>query len=145
MQVYDKGARAIVTGNTITGPGHSGIVVGGSGGVSGVRVHNNVLAFNSQWGISHDSSCPTSSVADHNVLYGNAYGPTRTGCSGLSFAGGNRTTDPLFVDYASRNFHLQAGSPAIDYGLAGYSPGDDFEGRTRPQGAAPDAGAYERP
>ena len=32
IQVYDKGDRAIVTGNTITGAGHSGIVVGGSGG-----------------------------------------------------------------------------------------------------------------
>ena len=52
IQVYDKGDRAIVTANTITGAGHSGIVVGGSGGVSGVRVHNNVLAFNAQWGIS---------------------------------------------------------------------------------------------
>ncbi len=145
MQVYDKGDRAIVTGNTITGAGHSGIVVGGSGGVSGVRVHNNVFAFNSQWGISHDSSCPTSSLADHNVLFGNDYGPTRTGCAGLSYAGGNRTSDPLFVNYTARDLHLQAGSPAIDYGLANYSPGDDFESRTRPQGAAPDAGAYERP
>ena len=41
-----RALRAIVAGNTITGAGHSGIVVGGSGGVSGVRVHNNVLAFN---------------------------------------------------------------------------------------------------
>jgi hypothetical protein len=144
MQVYDKGDRAIVTGNTITGAGHSGIVVGGSGGVSGVRVHNNVLAFNSQWGVAHDSSCPTSSVADHNVLFGNDNGPTQSGCSGLSFAGGNRTTDPLFVDYTGRNLHLNAGSPAIDYALPDFSPGDDHEGRRRPQGPAPDAGAYER-
>ena len=77
IQVYDKGDRAIVTGNTITGAGHSGIVVGGSGGVSGVRVHNNVLAFNSRTGISHDSSCPTSSVADHNVTFSNSSGSTQ--------------------------------------------------------------------
>jgi hypothetical protein len=145
IQVYDKGNRAIVTGNTITGAGHSGIVVGGSGGVSNVRVHNNVFAFNSQWGISHDSSCPTSSVADHNVLFGNDDGPTQAGCSGLSYAGGNRTTDPFFVSYASRDLHLLAGSPAIDYGLLNFSPVADFEGRPRTYGAAPDAGAYERP
>jgi hypothetical protein len=143
IQVYDKGDRAIVTGNTITGAGHSGIVVGGSGGVSGVHVHNNVLAFNDQWGVSNDSSCPTSSVADHNVLFGNDYGPTR-GCSGLSFAGGNRTTDPLFVSYAARNLHLLGGSSALDYGLIAYSPAVDFEGYARTYGAGPDAGAYER-
>ena len=144
IQVYDKGQRAIVTGNTITGAGHSGIVVGGSGGVSGVHVHNNVFAFNSQWGISHDSSCPTSSVADHNVIFGNGYEPTRPGCSGLSFAGGNRTADPLFVSYAARNLHLLGGSPAIDYGLVPYSPATDHEGYARTYGAGPDAGAYER-
>ncbi len=143
IQVYDKGARAIVTGNTITGAGHSGIVVGGSGGVSNVRVHNNVLAFNNHWGISNDSACPTSSVADHNVIFGNDYGPTR-GCSGLSFAGGNRTTDPLFTSYAARNFHLLAGSPALDYGLLQYSPATDFDGNARTYGAGPDAGAFER-
>ena len=144
IQVYDQGQRAIVTGNTITGAGHSGIVVGGSGGVSGVHVHNNVFAFNSQWGISHDSACPTGSVADHNVLYGNGYGPTRTGCSGLSFAGGNRTTDPLFASYSSRNLHLLPGSPAVDYGLLQYSPATDHEGYARTYGGGPDAGAYER-
>ena len=144
IQVYDKGDRAIVTGNTITGAGHSGIVVGGSGGVSNVRVHNNVLAFNSHWGISNDSSCPSNSIADHNVLFRNAYGPTR-GCSGLSFAGGNQATDPLFTSYAARNFQLLAGSPAIDYGLLSFSPTTDFDGRLRSYGAAPDAGAYERP
>jgi hypothetical protein len=144
IQVYDQGDRAIVTGNTITGAGHSGIVVGGSGGVSGVRVHNNVFAFNSQWGISHDSSCPSSSVADHNVIFGNPYGPTRTGCSGLSFAGGNRTADPLFTSYAARDFHLLPGSPAIDYGLLQYSPVTDHAGNTRSYGSAPDAGAFER-
>jgi hypothetical protein len=144
IQVYDKGQRAIVTGNTITGAGHSGIVVGGSGGVGGVHVHNNVFAFNEQWGISHDSTCPTGSVADHNVLFGNGDGPTQSGCSGLSFAGGNRTTDPLFVSYASRNVHLLGGSPAIDYGLLGYSALIDHEGYARTYGAGPDAGAHER-
>jgi hypothetical protein len=143
IQVYYKGNRAIVTGNTITGAGHSGIVVGGSGGVSGVHVHNNVLAFNSQWGVSNDSSCPTSSVADHNVLYGNSYGPTR-GCSGLSFSGGNRTTDPLFTSYPSRDLHLLAGSAALDYGLIPYSPTSDFAGNARTYGAGPDAGSFER-
>jgi hypothetical protein len=109
-------------------------------GVSGVHVHNNVLAFISHWGISNDSSRPASSVADHNMLFGNDYGPTR-GRSGLSFAGGNRTTDPLFAGYAARDFHLVPGSTALDYGLVAYSPSTDFAGVARTYGAAPDAGA----
>lgn len=144
IQVYDEGKRSIVTGNTISGAGHSGIVVGGSGGVANVRVHNNVFAFNSQWGISHDASCPSSSVADHNVLFANDYGPTRPGCSGLRYAGGNRAANPLFTSYAARNFHLLAGSPAIDYALLQYSPATDHDGRTRTYGSGPDAGAFER-
>jgi Right handed beta helix region len=145
IQVYDRNSRSIVTANTVTGAGHSGIVVGGSGGVDNVRVHNNVFAFNAHYGISHDSACPTASQADHNVVFGNAWGPTQGGCPGLDYSGGNRTGDPLFANYGGRNLHLVAGSPAIDYSLRAYSPGDDHDGRRRPQGAAPDAGAYEHP
>jgi hypothetical protein len=145
IQVYDRNSRSIVTANTVTGAGHSGIVVGGSGGVDNIRVVNNVFAFNAHFGISHDSRCPTASRADHNVVFGNAWGPTHGGCSGLDYSGGNRTSDPLFANYGGRNLRLNAGSPAIDYALPAYSPGDDHDGRQRPQGAAPDAGAYERP
>jgi Right handed beta helix region/Protein of unknown function (DUF1565) len=145
IQVYDKGSRAIVTGNTITGAGHSGIVVGGSGGVDKVRVHNNIFAFNAHYGISHDSSCPFSSTADHNVVFGNGWGPTQAGCSGLSYGGGNRATDPLFRSYGSRDLHLLAGSPALDYAVLEYSAATDFDGVMRTYGSGPDAGAYERP
>jgi hypothetical protein len=143
IQVYDRNSRSIITANTVTGSGHSGIVVGGSGGVDNISVVNNVFAFNAHWGISHDSSCPSASRADHNVSYGNARGPTQAGCSGLDYSRGNRTTDPLFVNYGARNLRVNAGSPAIDYALPEFSPGGDFDGRARPQ-AAPDAGAFER-
>jgi hypothetical protein len=143
IQVYDRNSRSIITANTVTGAGHSGIVVGGSGGVDHITVVNNVFAFNGHWGISHDSTCPTASRADHNVSFGNAWGATHSGCSGLDYSRGNRTTDPLFVNYPGRDLHVQAGSPAVDYALPEFSPGGDFDGRARPQ-SAPDAGAYER-
>ena len=143
IQVYDRNSRSIITANTVTGAGHSGIVVGGSGGVDNIRVVNNVFAFNAHYGISHDSSCPTASRADHNVVFGNPWGQTQGGCSGLDYSGGNRTTDPLFVNYAGRDLHVNAGSPAVDYALPEFSPGGDFDGRARPQ-AAPDSGAFER-
>jgi hypothetical protein len=52
--------------------------------------------------------------------------------------------DPL-VDTAGGDYHLVAGSEAIDAGTAEGAPDDDIEGNARPQGDAPDIGAYEAP
>jgi parallel beta-helix repeat protein len=145
IQVYPTNTGSIVVGNTAVNNGYAGIVLGGSGGVKNVVVRNNVFAFNAQQGIAHDSACATSSVADHNVLFGNGSGAIESGCAGVDRSGGNRTTDPLFVDFAARDMHLKAGAPAIDYGLLTFSPIVDFEGRVRSYGAGPDAGAYEFP
>ncbi len=53
--------------------------------------------------------------------------------------------DPLLLDPASGDFHLQAGSPLIGQGsgLAPDLPGMDFEGDPRVLGATPDIGADE--
>ncbi len=50
-----------------------------------------------------------------------------------------------FVNATGNNFHLQSNSPAIDKGLnaASYGVTKDYDGVTRPQGAAFDAGAFE--
>lgn len=53
---------------------------------------------------------------------------------------GNMNTDPLFVDPANSDFHLQSGSPMIDAGIPGYYY-LDFEGNLR--NFIPDIGAYE--
>lgn len=52
------------------------------------------------------------------------------------------TSDPMFVDLTHRDFHLAAGSPAID--VVGSGPALDLERTPRPQGASFDLGAYER-
>jgi hypothetical protein len=127
----------------VVGSGYSGIVIGGSGGVDDIRVHNNIFAFNDQWGIKHDSDCPTATVADHNLIWANGYDPIEEGCSGLDTSGGNVLADPRFVDLDARNLHLGAGSAAFDKGLPNWALGVDFEGDARPQGAGPDIGAYE--
>ena len=43
------------------------------------------------------------------------------------------------------NFHLRPGSPAIDGGMALPEVPTGFDGVNRPQGAACDIGAYDRP
>ena len=54
-----------------------------------------------------------------------------------------RAANPTFVSPASKDFHLAAGSPAIDTGAAAFAPAVDLEGQARPQGSLPDIGAYE--
>lgn len=53
------------------------------------------------------------------------------------------TPTSLFVNPAAQDYHLKAGSPAIDAGLALQSVTTDLEGTSRPQGDGYDIGAYE--
>jgi hypothetical protein len=144
IQIYDKGSRHTVVNNTVTNNGHSGIVVGGSGGVSDVTIRNNILANNSRYGVQHDSSCPLSNVlVENNVFFGNGSGTVQTGCSSVT-ASGNTSANPLFInpgDAASRDLRLQTGSPAINAGRADVSMPNDFTGAARD--GQPDIGAYE--
>ena len=52
--------------------------------------------------------------------------------------------DALFVNWPAKDYHLKAGSPAIDKGELAFAPEFDFEGDTRPQGPGADIGADER-
>ena len=55
---------------------------------------------------------------------------------------GEKIGDPLFVDYAKRDYHLKAESPAVEAGVpAGFTM--DLDGKTIPAGKAPNMGAYE--
>lgn len=76
----------------------------------------------------------------NNNLY---YFTNSAGLGSISPGPGEIQADPLFTSLGGGDYHLQAGSPAIDAGAnLGYS--DDFEGNTVPSGAAPDLGVYER-
>jgi hypothetical protein len=144
IQLYPANHDTIVVDNTIAASAHSSVVVGGSGGVYNVTIRNNIL-YGGNRGVEMDSTCPTGPVyIDHNVIYAYRVVPIQGGCSSVDTGSGNIFANPRFRDYASRNLRLQTGSPAIDAGLSDWSMQKDFDGRTRPQGAGPDIGAFER-
>jgi parallel beta-helix repeat protein len=66
---------------------------------------------------------------------------------GYDSASFTSTASYLFLNSTGGDYHLKAGSPAIDNGaasLAGVAaPSNDISGTARPQGAAIDLGAYE--
>jgi predicted outer membrane repeat protein len=69
---------------------------------------------------------------DHNLLYNNGLDFTLEPGGSYSSLGSDLHTDPLFVNHASGNYHLQAGSPAIAGGMyvAGIDVDLDYRLRT---------------
>ena len=62
-----------------------------------------------------------------------------------TLAGSNNilNSDPRFANTVANDFHLLAGSPAIDAADPAATEPVDYEGTTRPQGARRDIGAFE--
>jgi len=105
--------------------------VGINQGATG-EVKNNIFYNVTGW----DSATPAS-IGTKNIWY-------RPGGSvGARFIGDILNVDPQFVDVANTNFHLQAGSPAIDAGVSLPAVPYDMDSVARPQGAGWDIGAYE--
>jgi hypothetical protein len=77
--------------------------------------------------------CKSGIVFRHNVT--TRRGPCGTNSKLVSSIG--------FANAAGFDWHLAAGSPAIDAGDPNDFPAKDFDGQSRPRGAAPDAGADE--
>jgi hypothetical protein len=62
----------------------------------------------------------------------------------LGYDAGGLNANPRFVDVSRRNYRLRSASPAIDKARALPEINVDQAGTVRPQGAAPDIGAFER-
>ncbi|WP_431213164.1 choice-of-anchor Q domain-containing protein [Puia sp. P3] len=82
-----------------------------------------------------------------NIGFTNCLWKVKTAPTGVTVAGMIAGSDPMFDSInVSRNyydFHLKAGSPAIDKGVAtGLTV--DLDGNPRVVGAGPDLGSYER-
>jgi hypothetical protein len=120
-------------------------------------IKNNILhtAANNHMVLAAANTAGTSNVIDNNVLYdaagGNivAWASTAENWGNMTFAQWQAhskydlhsvNADPLFV--STSDFHLQAGSPAINTGVdVGLTT--DYAGHTVPIGPYPDIGAYE--
>lgn len=123
-------------------------------GSTGNRVLNNIV-YNShsfRGSLSVSSNSLSGFVSDYNVLmdrFTTDDGNTRLTLAQWRSATGQdthsilSTPSELFVNVAANDYHLKAGSPAIDRGTSQLAPTVDLEGRARPAGAGWDVGAYE--
>ena len=112
--------------------------------LSDVAIRNNIF-YDPPGSAMYPYQAPiTSSVFDHNLIYGIATsnvmdGGTPSGLTVTGTVGGN----PMVVSTSTPDFHLQAGSAAIGAGSSTAAPSVDFAGVVRPQNGSYDIGAYE--
>jgi Right handed beta helix region len=143
VQLYPNADESVVTQNTIVRNGRSGVIVGGEDTRSdGNTIVNNIVCFNGEQGIRTFWGGPVGlrNVASNNLVYGNPQGVVVG--KGLRVSG-TLTDHPGFVDAPRGDYRLQADSPAVDGATVGTTMPSDRDGRRRPQGAAPDLGAFE--
>ena len=136
-----------IVGNIIHGTSADAIQGWGTGKVT--QIVNNTIYNTGGSGIDL-TNAESGSVIENNILNN-----TRGGTIAASGATqrNNVTSNPLFVNAAGGDFHVQATSPAVNAGIAsavysgfqsvyGVTIAIDRDGRQRPNGAW-DVGAYE--
>lgn len=146
--------RNLIAHNTVhtSSTGRWGLVMPDPGCVDNTIVANTFWSDHSFRGaIAVWTASPPGLVARHNAVedrFSTDGGNTVidfAAWQGLGHGSGSVVADPaqLYVDAAAGDYHLADGSPAVDLAPdAGIA--QDLEGAPRPQGAAFDAGAYER-
>jgi len=153
-------ANWVIANNTIAyNHNRSAIVVWGQY-TTNTRIENNIFYRNTRFtagtnGVTFTSATGATGIKiDNNHFYATVSGSTAATSAGAPTSGYSFTNNvvnvssPAFVDAgetvpASPNFTLTAQSPAIDAGVSLTETKIDFTGTPRPQGRAPDIGAYE--
>jgi hypothetical protein len=142
-----------ILNNTIVLAGDGRWAVNVYAGCTGNKVFNNVLYTAHSWrgSIVLGAAQIAGFESDYNVVmdrFSTDGGNTRVGLAawqGLGYDLHSRIATPaqLFVSPGAKDFHLRAGSPAIDAGTTVPDVSRDLEENSRPRGAAFDVGAYE--
>ncbi len=150
-----------IQNNFIVSNGTAGAAGSGFGGMQilGATQTSDVLSFNtvadntSATGAASsgvDCQLPSQMQASSNIVYLSTGTPIRANCNlthsnieGGAPGTGNIDADPMFVNPAQRNYHLQPGSPCIDMADPAANLAIDVDGDRRPQGNRHDIGADE--
>ena len=158
------GTNAIIANNTFDGNQSrmesgggvaGGLIVRFSPSTSSAEVINNIIVnsvtpsgakVNDLGLVVDDDNGHTTNL----LLKNNDYNGRSTYCGGKCDLtvkeSGTINKDPLFVDPANGDFHLQSNSPCINAGIVDATftlPDIDLDGNPRIFGKAPDMGAYE--
>jgi hypothetical protein len=124
--------RVILAHNTLAGNQEASAIYG-KYSVTMSLINNIVLSHTV--GITVSDPLSANLTVDHNLFWGN---------DGDGIRGANPVDgDPLLVDPAGWDYHIQAGSPAIDAGAAVPWLTTDMDGDLRPIGLGYDIGADE--
>jgi hypothetical protein len=135
--------NCIINGNWATNNG---------GGAFGCYLYNCTVCLNSA---TNQGGGSWGSVIVNSIIYYNtaAVGPNVENSSGannctwpdlnLEGSTGDITNEPLLVNLATGDFHLQSNSPCINAGLNNIASASDFDGNLRIAGGTVDIGAYE--
>ena len=121
---------------------HNGTVDSWGGGIiqdfaraTNVIIRNNIVDGNNNYSIKVTEG--RTATVDYNLIHDFRSAAYET--KGTNY----QEADPLFVNPAGSDFHIQSASLAKDHGTSAYAPSTDFGGTSRPQGAGYDIGAYE--
>ena len=87
------------------------------------------------------AGAPTNTVTGSGC--GHAYEVITPQTAAVVGPGNKIGVDPKFLNPLAGDFHLQAGSPAIDAADTAATETSDFDSTARPQGAGRDMGAFE--
>jgi parallel beta-helix repeat protein len=160
----------LIYGNTFVDNTSAGMRLVGqiASGLASTRVYGNLVAQLDvdQPALQVDPGTYADVVLDRNLYfrqgsttpiswgfqYGRPYGTTPRSVADRTFAeyqalsgwdASGLSADPSFVDSGAQDYHLLAGSPALDVGSPLYAAPIDYDGHARPSGGGPDIGAFE--
>ncbi len=129
--------------NTITGNDGNlggGIYIAPSNSTLTVDISNDIIEGNTLRTFGNGGGIYTFDLTpgwDPLIRYNDFFGNNKNAIAGDRNDGntigvdGNFAADPLFVSKSTGDYHLQAGSPAVDKGLASVAPAVDFDNNPR--------------